>query len=238
MRDDQPEPARAMLSGVATPIAIVLEVGAKRTFATALDWPGWSRAGRDEASAIETLDAYAPRYRAVVEGIRGAGRLRSAPTFEVVERLRGGPGTDFGVPDTAPSADAEPVGGRDLDRLVAIVRASWGAFDAAAAGAEGRKLARGPRGGGRDLAKIRAHVEEAELAYLKTLGGTAARDADAEAVREAFVEALGGRARGELPDRGPRGGARWSARYAARRSAWHVLDHAWEIEDRLSAASD
>jgi hypothetical protein len=24
----------------------------------------------------------------------------------------------------------------------------------------------------------------------------------------------------------------WLPRYAARRIAWHVLDHAWEIEDR------
>jgi hypothetical protein len=24
----------------------------------------------------------------------------------------------------------------------------------------------------------------------------------------------------------------WPTRYAARRIAWHVLDHAWEIEDR------
>ena len=24
----------------------------------------------------------------------------------------------------------------------------------------------------------------------------------------------------------------WPVRYAARRIAWHVLDHAWEIEDR------
>jgi hypothetical protein len=39
--------------------------------------------------------------------------------------------------------------------------------------------------------------------------------------------------RGELAERGPRGGIRWPARYYVRRAAWHVLDHAWEIEDRL-----
>jgi hypothetical protein len=38
---------------------------------------------------------------------------------------------------------------------------------------------------------------------------------------------------GELPDFGPRGGERWPALFAIRRSAWHALDHAWEIEDRL-----
>jgi hypothetical protein len=45
--------------------------------------------------------------------------------------------------------------------------------------------------------------------------------------------ALAAGARGELPERGPRGGARWTPRSFVRRVAWHVLDHAWEIEDRL-----
>jgi hypothetical protein len=40
-------------------------------------------------------------------------------------------------------------------------------------------------------------------------------------------------ARGELPRVGPRGGLRWTPRFYVRYSAWHILDHAWEIEDRL-----
>jgi hypothetical protein len=28
------------------------------------------------------------------------------------------------------------------------------------------------------------------------------------------------------------GEKRWPPRYVARRMAWHLLDHAWEIEDR------
>jgi len=51
-------------------------------------------------------------------------------------------------------------------------------------------------------------------------------------VESAFIEALHAKVRGELPAKGPRGGDRWPARYAIRRSAWHALDHAWEIEDR------
>jgi hypothetical protein len=27
--------------------------------------------------------------------------------------------------------------------------------------------------------------------------------------------------------------SRWPPRYVVRRAAWHVLDHAWEIEDRI-----
>ena len=46
----------------AKPIAIYLEIGAKRTFACAVDWPGWSRSGRDEDQAITALLDSAPRY--------------------------------------------------------------------------------------------------------------------------------------------------------------------------------
>jgi hypothetical protein len=81
------------------------------------------------------------------------------------------------------------------------------------------------------------HVCEAEQGYLRSLGGTyestgTTRVAELAGVHEAFVAAMGRRARGEVADRGPRGGVRWPVRYAARRAAWHVLDHLWEIEDR------
>jgi hypothetical protein len=211
---------------------VALELGSKRVFASAVDWPGWSRSAREEDGAIETLRAYAPRYAEVVSGIRGSASIKAARAFDVVERLRGGSGTNFGVPGEPPSADAKPIDGRELARLVRILRACWNAFDVAADAATGSTLRKGPRGGGRDLAKIRAHVQEADGAYLTSLGGRPPRGADHVAIRGVFVEACGARARGELPDVGPRGGSRWTARYAVRRSAWHTIDHAWEIEDR------
>jgi len=36
-----------------------LEIGKKRTFAGAMDWPGWCRSGRDEASALEAMSTCA-----------------------------------------------------------------------------------------------------------------------------------------------------------------------------------
>jgi hypothetical protein len=51
-------------------------------------------------------------------------------------------------------------------------------------------------------------------------------------MRQAMLKALESAARGEIPERGPRGGVRWTPRYFVRRSAWHVVDHVWEIEDR------
>jgi hypothetical protein len=218
---------------VSRAVEVALEVGKKRVFATALAWPGWCRAGRDEDGALEALLAYAPRYAAVLKGKPRFTAPRSADAFEVVERIRGDATTDFGAPGTPPAADDEPVSARELGRLVSILRACWNGFDGAIESATGRPLRAGPRGGGRDVAKIRAHVLDAELAYLKKLGGSAPRGAGPEGSREAYIHALGARARGELPEVGPRGGSRWSARYAARRAAWHVLDHLWELEDRV-----
>lgn len=211
-------------------IDVQLEAGSKFVFATAVEWPGWSRRGRDDDTAIEALVAYGPRYKAAI-GKRFA-LPRSADDVRVVERAKGGANTDFGTLAEGPSADAEPVDGRELKRLVAILEASWRAFDEAADAARGTRLTTGPRGGGRALAKIVEHQRDAERGYLSKLGGSAPASASPEAVRAAFLDALEARQRGDLPDVGPRGGARWTPAQAVRRSAWHALDHAWEIEDR------
>src|SRR5258708_5911564 len=50
---------------VAGTVPVYLEVGQKRVFASALDWPGWTRAGKDEKLAIEALLAYLSRYAIV-----------------------------------------------------------------------------------------------------------------------------------------------------------------------------
>jgi hypothetical protein len=50
--------------------------------------------------------------------------------------------------------------------------------------------------------------------------------------RQAILKALPLATRGELPALGSRGGVRCVARYFVRCVAWHVLDYAWEIEDR------
>jgi len=220
---------------VSQPIEVALEIGRKRTFATALESPGWCRPGTDEDGALEALLAYAPRYQAALEGaVRGFRPPRSVSSFEVADRIRGNAGTDFGAPGAPPKDDSRPASARDLARLERILRACWAAFDRASASAEGIELRKGPRGGGRHLAKIRAHVLESDAAYLGVLGGWAALGTGHDEIREAFIEALAARARGELPDVGPRGGKRRSPRFAVRYAAWHSLDHAWEIEDRAT----
>ncbi len=217
-----------------TLIDVYLEVGAKRTFAGALTWPGWCRSGRDEGSAIDALLGYAPRY---ANALRGARLGFHAPSdVRVVERLRGDATTDFGAPGAAPSADAEPMADADLRRARALLQACWSTFDGAVEIATGRELHKGPRGGGRDLDGIVEHVLGADAAYLSRIGvklGGPGKDLrpELDRSRSVMLEGLATAVRDGVPP-APRGGARWSPRYFVRRVAWHVLDHAWEIQDR------
>jgi hypothetical protein len=83
------------------------------------------------------------------------------------------------------------------------------------------------------------HVLGADAGYLAQLGWKLKIDEEAnlrtalDQTHQAILQALTSAAHGELPSRGPKGGLHWTPRYFVRRSAWHVLDHAWEIEDRI-----
>ena len=223
-----------------------MEVGSKRAFAGAIDWPGWCRAGRSEDEALEALLAYGPRYGTVIRGTRIAFTPpKQLGTLKVRERLDGDATTDFGAPSIAPAADARAIDRRWLTRQTKLLRASWDAFDHAADGVRG-PLAKGPRGGGREVDAIVEHVVGAEASYLRLIGGRAevegavghdvAAVAAREQERDAVIDGLERALTDGIPERGPKGGARWSAPYFVRRAAWHVLDHAWEIEDRSSAS--
>jgi hypothetical protein len=127
----------------------------------------------------------------------------------------------------------------ELQRLQALLEACWQAFDAAIKAARGKELRKGPRGGGREVEGIVRHVLGADAGYLSQLGWKFKTDEEGDLdeelqrARRAVVEGLAAAARGAVSTRGPRGGKRWPPRYFVRRSAWHVLDHAWEIEDRI-----
>ncbi|MFI5262072.1 MAG: hypothetical protein ACHQZR_05925 [Candidatus Limnocylindrales bacterium] len=208
-----------------------LEVSPKRTFAGAVAWPGWCRSGRDEAAALQSLVDYGPRYRRVLSN---TGLVLAVPVatdqLVLVGRVAGNAGTDFGVPSMPAPGDDGPLDAPALARQAAILRACWAALDRAAGAAAGRELTKGPRGGGREVPAILAHVADAEAGYLSRVAWRAPDDALAR--RSAVLEALTAVARlGTPPPRGP-GGTRWPARYFARRVAWHALDHAWEIDDR------
>jgi hypothetical protein len=219
---------------------IYLETGQKRVFAGALDWPGWCRSGRDQASALQALFEYGPRYARIFQGTQLNFQPPANPSaFTVVERLPGDATTDFGAPAAVPSVDALPVSEAELHHFQLLLQAFWHAFDAAMLAVAGKDLRKGPRGGGRGAQAILQHVIDSDGAYLSSLGWKVkySETWDAaerlEHTRQAILDGLASAARGEIEPRGPRGGLRWPPRYFVRRLAWHVLDHTWEIEDRM-----
>ena len=214
-------------------IAVGVETGSKRSFAFALDWPGWCRPGKTEAEALAALAEYTSRYASVAKRAKIALPANAGDHLEVVERLKGGSTTDFGAPEAQAKADLRPMKPAEAERLVALLRGAWTLLDKIAAAAPS-ELRKGPRGGGRDRDKILAHVLGAEQAYaaklaVKVKQPTIDDTAGIRAMRKTIVEAILAGRDGSLPkERG------WPARYAARRIAWHALDHTWEIEDRSS----
>jgi hypothetical protein len=211
------------------------EVGAKKTFVWAIDWPGWCRSGKDRDLAIEALIAARGRYAKVARRAGLELPQVEATDLHVVETTHGGGGTDFGVPSNITKSDRRRTTASDAERLAGLVEAAWVIFDRVA-DCSPAELRKGPRGGGRDRDKMIGHVIEAEHAYAREIGirlpePSVANRPAVEAERAAVVEALR-----QPSDGSPLADRKWPPRYAARRIAWHALDHAWEMEDRTEPA--
>jgi hypothetical protein len=215
------------------PIPVYIESGDKKVFACAVDYPGWCRSGKDEATALEALAGYAPRYAEVARRAKVAFPSRE-PEFEVVERIKGTGATDFGIPHELPKLDAEPLTARQAARQVALMEAAWALLDKVARSTPA-ELRKGPRGGGRDRDKMLDHVLGAEAAYGRQIGVKHPQpelgDTKAvKALRKDLAEVLRGASDGSpLREKG------WPPRYALRRITWHVLDHVWEMQDRTES---
>jgi len=213
-------------------IAVSIEVSPKKTFATAIDWPGWSRSGKTEELALAALADYAPRYAVVAEE---AGVPFDPGGYDVVERTGGGGGTEFGVPSSITDLDRRPVDAAEAERLARLVEGAWMALARVAAGAPA-ELRKGPRGGGRDRDKMVGHVAESDGYYAREIGITGKKPDPADAPAIAAMRADMLEILRQPSDGAPLAGRTWTARYAARRIAWHALDHAWEMEDRSGPA--
>jgi hypothetical protein len=190
-------------------IRVYLEVEKTWAFACAVDLPGWQRRGKGEEGALEELEAYRGRY-ADATGTRPRGELK------VIGRLPGTVTTGFGAPDVVGPWDAEPLSSKEIS----LVEACWAAFDQTAARVS-EELRKGPRGGGRDRDGIVSHVREAERSYGRKVGARVPPRTPWSEQRAAILERLA------LPTHDA-----WPPKYAARRIAWHVLDHAWEMQDK------
>jgi hypothetical protein len=210
---------------VAAPVRVLVESTATKSFASALDWPGWSRSGKTADASLVALAASRSRYATVLErcDVRAP-----AGAIEVIGEVAGDSTTAFGAPSRFLDDEARALSNGERIRYAAILSVCWALCDERIAAAG--ELRSGPRGGGRDAVQIREHVRGAEIPYARKLGlRVAAFEADddesCELLRARVLRVITG------AERADRDGA-WPVRYAARCFAWHALDHAWEIEDR------
>jgi hypothetical protein len=216
-------------------IRVVLERGPKgRKFAAfAVDWPGWSRGAKTAEAALETLTAYRERYRpvAVLAGLERA--FDDAESPDVVEDRLGPGSTDFWGISFAPSSlESDPMDAAEFERNVGLLQACWAYFDEVAARVSA-DMRKGPRGGGRDRDTIIGHTIRVESQdFARKVGlvipehGTAGPAL--AAYRTKYVEAMRAYQRGEI-----KGAMRsWTLAYLVRHSAFHTMDHAWEMEDK------
>ena len=205
----------------------------KKVAAFAIDWPGWSRGAKTGPQAVELLEAYRDRYRPVA-GLAGlASAFDAAGPLEIVEDHVGVGSTDFWGISFAPSSlEQGPMPTDELERKLALLEAAWRFFDEVAARVS-PELERGPRGGGRNRDQIVRHVvgnERGDLA--KKVGVTPADDLlTSEAIRshrDEFAAAMRDyNAEGKMAR-----GRNWTIALLLRHTAYHALDHAWEMEDK------
>ena len=214
-------------------IRVMLEIGpkGKKVAAVAPDWPGLERGAKTEDAAIERLRLYVPRYALVAKlaGLQAAFAAQSG--IEVVERYPGTGSTDFwGISFAFSSIDQKAISGEALERELALMRACWAFFDGVRSRVSA-EMQRGPRGGGRDRDQIVHHIFANEQDWAKKLGVVTPDEAmlidkGMKAHRDAYCNAI--RA---LHSQGKMARA-WPLQYLIRHTAYHTLDHAWEMEDR------
>jgi hypothetical protein len=196
--------------------SVYLENGKTWTFACALDWPGWCRRGKGEEAALDALLDYAPRYRPI------AGRGWKPGELKVVGRIPGDATTDFGAPHIVGPWDEKTLPKAKRTAQLDLLRRCWTYFDKVVDDAPA-SLRKGPRGGGRDRDKMVGHVREAERAYASAVRIRVPPRTPTAEQRELLLAGLSGN---------PAADAKWPFPYVVRRIAWHVLDHAWEMQDR------
>lgn len=204
---------------------VYLELGKKKVFACALEWPGWARAGKTDELALAALDEYADRYKVV------AGKGFQPGTFTVVQRIAGNTTTDFGAPDRPAASDLQPWTATEAARQVKLLQNIWQHFDEVAAKVT-EQLRKGPRGGGRDRDDVIRHTLAAEASYARTIGLKPKEPTVGDTTAIAAMRADIANALCISPGGPPASGKGWPAQYALRRIAWHVLDHLWEMEDK------
>jgi hypothetical protein len=214
-------------------LRVILEIGKKRkVVAGAMDWPGLDRWGTSEDDALEKLLSYVPRYADVARRARMAGAFGRSRDVEIVERVPGSSSTDFwGIAHVPSQIEAEVLSAADLERRLELLRGTWAYFDEVAAHASG-ELRPGPRSAGRSRDQIIRHVYVNEPEQLsrkvevRTERDVVLTPAGVARHRQEYLDAIRAYNADGKPAR------TWPIQFLIRRTGHHVMDHAWEIEDR------
>jgi hypothetical protein len=218
---------------MANELRVMLEIGpkGKKVAAVAPDWPGLERGAKTEEAAIARLLSYRPRYAQVAKLAGMEAEFAAITTVDVVERYPGTGSTDFwGISFAFSGIDRQDLSSAELERELTLMRACWAFFDDVRwrVSAQMRK---GPRGGGRDRDRIIRHTLNTEQDWAAKLGVPTAQDAlltdeGLSAHRHAYCDAIRAfHAAGKMA-------RTWPLRYLIRHTAYHTLDHAWEMEDK------
>lgn len=215
---------------------LTLEIGpkGKKVAAVAPDWPGLERGAKTSEDAIERLRSYIPRYSHVAKLAKMEAEFDTIKNFDVVEQYPGTGSTDFwGISFAFSSIDKQGMSGDELERALMLMQACWAFFDHVR-GRVSAEMQKGARGGGRDRDHIVRHTLYTEQDWAKMIGVLTPDDAmltgkGLKAHRDAYCQAIRdyhsqSRLAGKM--------AKWPLRFLIRHTAFHTLDHAWEMEDK------
>jgi hypothetical protein len=212
---------------------VMLEIGpkGKKVVAVAPDWPGLERGAKTGEAAIDQLLSYLPRYVPVVKLAGMDTEFAAMTTIDVVEHYPGVGSTDFwGISFAFSGIDRQDMSSEALARELTLMRACWAFFDEVRSRVSA-EMQRGRRGGGRDRGQIVRHVVHTEQDWAKKLGAPTPDDAvlsdwGLNAHRDGYCTAIRAfHAQGKMA-------RTWPLRYLIRHTAYHTLDHAWEMEDK------
>lgn len=217
-------------------IRVTLEIGpkGKKVVAVATDWPGLERGAKTGEEAIERLRFYIPRYSQVARLAEMNAEFDTIKNVDVVEQYPGTGSTDFwGISFAFSSIDKQSMLGDELERELRLMQACWTFFDDVRRRVSA-EMQKGPRGGGRDRDHIVRHTFGAEQDWAKMIGVLTPDDAmltdeGLQMHRDAYCQAIRDyHAQGKLAGKM----AKWPLRFLIRHTAFHTMDHAWEMEDK------
>jgi hypothetical protein len=221
-------------------IRVMLEIGpkGKKVVAVAPDWPGLARGAKTEEEAVERLRSYMPRYSPVAKLAQMNAEFDTIKDIEVVEQYPGTGSTDFwGISFALSSIDKQGMSADELDRELRLMQACWAFFDEVR-GRVSAEMQKGPRGGGRDRDRIVRHIFANEQDWAKQIGvltpeGAMLTDEGLKAHRDAYCQGMR-----EYHAQGKLAGKKSTLRFLIRHTAFHTLDHAWEMEDKDLTAKE